>query len=1062
MKLTKKKLIDWAGKTTVKEAESIINKSLVLEVNYEPNLISGTVLVNNWPMKTSLKILPDGYVENLCPCSASRERYVVCAHVIALALTIVMRSTDPNREKKYQEEKRRAKRLSQVDESEYIQRAPPETPGAIPAEILITINNGFDNGFRQSTVNISCSAKFSGKQIPLDQVPKNTPLTLSKKDESILTVLEDVSEGPALSELDLDRFDFLNIISLHAGRTLGCLDGTDITVNEIKMNTVIRMDLDRENGEILLIAHTELPFMKPGNFPAYIIAGQKGWIHSDKNLWPLNNVLPGPYRSIYEEPVIIQRPHVLRFMGQDLSLLSKHAVIESDISFDLFTIEPAQPEFKLTVEGSHAWLAAKLYTQYDDIELVACKPDAKDDFGIPDPEDLMRYTVRNPDAEKSALQKLQSSGFVGERGDDLCKINEPRHVLNFLGTHVPALRREGWKIELNEKVAKYMDSLDFVIPVVHISENSGSDWFDVGFDFEDGQGTSLSPSDVHGAIRGGDSFLSKGKRTLLIDSNALKSMQDVFSDCASGESDKSGHFRMQNIFAAFVKSSLDALDGFDMEDTKTWRSQAAKQNRKAEIEPVDIGKPLNSILRPYQKDGVNWLRFLENNGFCGILADEMGLGKTLQTLVWLQLERTNNNAQRKPALIVCPTSLVDNWTSEAERFVPHIKTLTLTGADRHERWQNIQSSDMAVTSYAILRRDIDRLAEHEFSVVVLDEAQHIKNRSTSNAVSAKKIKAHSKLVLTGTPVENSVSDLWSIMDFLMPGYLGSHDSFKLNYEIPINNGHEEAETAQKKLRRKLHPFLMRRLKKHVAKDLPEKIEKLSLCLLTKDQQMVYNELLKQSQQKISGMVSNKGFNKSRMEILATLMRLRQVCCHLDLLKLPGLKAKYPSAKLDMFFELIDEALDSGHRILVFSQFVSMLTILRKELEKSGIGYCYLDGSTKERMLEVKKFNTCREIPLFLISLKAGGTGLNLTGADMVIHFDPWWNPAVEDQATDRAHRIGQKRTVYNIKLISKGTVEEKVLEMQRKKKAVINATIESDEKMVQSLSWEDVQNLLDI
>ena len=440
----------------------------------------------------------------------------------------------------------------------------------------------------------------------------------------------------------------------------------------------------------------------------------------------------------------------------------------------------------------------------------------------------------------------------------------------------------------------------------------------------------------------------------------------------------------------------------------------------------------------------------------------MGLGKTLQTLVWLQLERSNNKAQRKPALIVCPTSLVDNWTAEAERFVPHIKTLTLTGADRHERWQNIQSADMAVTSYAILRRDIDRLAEYEFSVVVLDEAQHIKNRSTSNAVSAKKIQAHSKLVLTGTPVENSVSDLWSIMDFLMPGYLGSHDSFKLHYETPINNGHEEAETAQKKLRRKLHPFLMRRLKKHVAKDLPEKINKLSLCLLTKDQQMVYNELLKQSQQKISSMVSNKGFNKSRMEILTTLLRLRQVCCHLDLLKLPGLKSKYPSAKLDMFFELIDEAIDSGHRILVFSQFVSMLTILRKELEKSKIDYCYLDGSTKDRMLEVKKFNTCREIPLFLISLKAGGTGLNLTGADMVIHFDPWWNPAVEDQATDRAHRIGQKRTVYNIKLISKGTVEEKVLEMQRKKKAVINATIESDTKMVKSLSWEDVQHLLDI
>jgi SNF2 family DNA or RNA helicase len=300
------------------------------------------------------------------------------------------------------------------------------------------------------------------------------------------------------------------------------------------------------------------------------------------------------------------------------------------------------------------------------------------------------------------------------------------------------------------------------------------------------------------------------------------------------------------------------------------------------------------------------------------------------------------------------------------------------------------------------------------------------------------------------------------MDFLMPGYLGSHDTFRHNYELPVSRSGLDADAAQAKLRRKLHPFLLRRLKTEVAKDLPPKIQRVAMCELTMDQKLVYNEFLEASRRRITTMVTQRGFNKCRMEILTILMRLRQACCHLGLLELSGIKPQYPSAKLDLFFELVDEALDSGHRILVFSQFVSMLTIIRKELETRVLAYCYLDGATRERMTVVHEFNSRRDIPLFLISLRAGGTGLNLTGADMVIHFDPWWNPAVEDQATDRAYRIGQKRTVYSVKLITKGTVEEKVLALQNRKKAVISATIESDEGTMQSLTWDDIQAILNL
>jgi SNF2 family DNA or RNA helicase len=298
------------------------------------------------------------------------------------------------------------------------------------------------------------------------------------------------------------------------------------------------------------------------------------------------------------------------------------------------------------------------------------------------------------------------------------------------------------------------------------------------------------------------------------------------------------------------------------------------------------------------------------------------------------------------------------------------------------------------------------------------------------------------------------------MDFLMPGYLGNHKSFHEQYELPIMHGGEEGENAQAKLRRKLHPFLLRRLKKHVAKDLPPKIERIAPCKLTGDQVAVYKQILAEARGRIEEMVEKRGFNQSRMEILKTLLRLRQTCNHIDLLKMETVKAKQPSGKMDLFFSLLQEAIDSRHRILVFSQFTGMLAILKREMERKKLKYCYLDGGTKDRQDVVRLFNRDHSIPVFLMSLKAGGTGLNLTGADMVIHFDPWWNPAVENQATDRAHRIGQKRTVYSVKLITKGTIEDKVVAMQESKRSVIDATLTTDEQIMQKLTWEDVQQLL--
>jgi SNF2 family DNA or RNA helicase len=749
-------------------------------------------------------------------------------------------------------------------------------------------------------------------------------------------------------------------------------------------------------------------------------------------------------------------------MKNELPMLEKLMPLETNISADMLALSPAKPRFRLAIEGSQTELSATLHAEYGIVQLVAGRDEALGHFSIPSADDLLEFQIRNPEAEKEALEMITDAGFRGHRGDLLRQIRGTREVLNFLGGAMPRLQRMGWRIDLDGMVAAFMDQADSTVPVVHINSSAGAGFFEVGYDYETQGGQSLDEAEIQRAINMGEAFIEKKGRTILLDINAIETAREVFSDCAVGPGEKAGSFKMNDIHAAYVQSSLLSLDGVDVETAPEWMSQAEAQNRSSKIEPVALGEKLEGTLRDYQKSGVYWLSFLERSGFAGILADEMGLGKTLQTLTWLSLEREREDAHDSPALIICPTSLVDNWAEEAEKFVPHLRVQKMHGADRHEHWDIIAECDLVITSYALIRRDLDEYLKYTFSVAALDEAQHIKNRTTQNSTAVKKIQAHHKLVLTGTPIENGVSDLWSIMDFLMPGYLGNHKTFRENYELPIQNGGPEAELAQIKLRRKLHPFLLRRLKKDVAKDLPDKIQRVAHCSLSKDQHMVYKQLMESAKKEINSLVDSQGFNKSRMQIFKVLLQLRQTCCHLDLLKLPGLKSEFPSAKMELFFELVDEALDAGHRILVFSQFTSMLAIIREELEARELKYCYLDGSTKDRQERVKQFNSDRSIPLFLISLKAGGSGLNLTGADMVIHFDPWWNPAVEDQATDRAHRIGQKNTVYSVKLITKNTVEEKVLQMQLKKKNVIDSTLEKDGDIGQSLSWNDVQELLSI
>ena len=726
------------------------------------------------------------------------------------------------------------------------------------------------------------------------------------------------------------------------------------------------------------------------------------------------------------------------------------APVEAETDNTDYIEVPLKPRFYAFVSGSRASLSIELDAYYGEINFPACSLQSAHTVYLPDPDDPLVRRTRTLSCEREAVATLEKWGFArGYRENDLrLYLTDPQRVLNFLGSGLPTLRRRGWRLDLSDRLMALTDAMPSVVPVVTLKD-APNGAFDVRYTF-DAMGTEISPLEIQAALNRGDGYLLRDNQVVLLDKSAIETMHEVFRDCASTQGDApKGWFRVSRVHAPYVKSSLDRLDAVDLDDSaaREWRQTAATRNREAGVkfEPIALG-PLDKVLRPYQKEGVYWMRFLENAALGGLLADEMGLGKTLQTLTWLSLPRVRETVHR-PALIIAPTSLVRNWEAEARRFTPNLRVLVVSGPHRAEVFDRIPEADLVITSYALLPRDLEAAyLGRVFSAIVLDEAQHIKNRDTKNARTVKTLQTDRRLVLTGTPIENSVSDVWSIFDFLMPDYLGDYESFKLSYEMPIAEGGAAAEEAQDRLKRKLHPFILRRLKKTVAKDLPDKLIKVSYCPLSEEAEREYNALKLTTRHEVSSLVQEKGLSAARFEILAKLMKLRQIASR---------------GKLESFLEQLTSAIAGGHRILVFSQFVKTLQLIAQELNAAQIPFCYLDGSTQNRLEECNRFNHTPTIPVFLISLMAGGTGLNLTGADMVIHYDPWWNPAVEDQATDRAHRIGQTKKVYVIKMIASHTLEEKVLELQRRKQAVIAATVSTTDKAVmEKLTSDDLIELL--
>ena len=512
--------------------------------------------------------------------------------------------------------------------------------------------------------------------------------------------------------------------------------------------------------------------------------------------------------------------------------------------------------------------------------------------------------------------------------------------------------------------------------------------------------------------------------------------------------------------AMYLEKLFKEMNNTNIQKNEYYKKMISEiEDRHIDIN-TKIPKKLNTELRTYQKIGYKWLKTLEQYKMGGILADDMGLGKTVQVLTVILSYIQENKEKAKNSIIVCPSSLTLNWYNEIQKFTPTIKTLVISGdyLERKRKIETINNYQIVITSYDSLKRDIDLYTQYNFKYIVADEAQYIKNNNTKNSKAVKLINAETKFALTGTPIENSLSELWSIFDFIMPGYLYKYKKFKELYEIPIIKNQDEEK--MNKLKKQIEPFILRRTKSEVLTELPDKTVTILSNEMKEEQYSIYMSYMAQARDEIMYQIDMKGFEKSQIKILSLLMRLRQICCHpkLFLSEYTG-----ESSKLNQCIEIIQDAVWGEHKILLFSSYTSMFEIIEEQLKKLKINYLKLTGQTRvgERIKLVDEFNTNKNIKVFLISLKAGGTGLNLTGADMVIHYDPWWNLSAENQATDRTYRIGQKKNVQVYKLITKNSIEEKIYELQQKKAKLIDNMLSTDATFISKLSKDDIMALFE-
>ena len=649
-----------------------------------------------------------------------------------------------------------------------------------------------------------------------------------------------------------------------------------------------------------------------------------------------------------------------------------------------------------------------------------------------------RCIVRDRQREVGFWRELEQRGFRRlldrRRGSHDVEIS-----VRELGPAVRQLIADKWDVQADGQQVRQAGQVQFRV-------NTAIDWFELHATVDFG-GQGLALPELLAALSRGETTIRLGDGSLGILPEEWLDQYGLLAGLGTPEEE---HLRFSSTQAGLLDALLSGQPNVDYD--KQFLDLRDRMRSFDGVTSIPEPKHFVGELRGYQREGLGWLKFLQSFGFGGCLADDMGLGKTVQLLALLQERLNEDSVKQSTSLIVVPKSLVFNWKEEAERFTPNLRVLEYSGIERAQLRDEFHKYNIILTTYGTLRRDILALKETCFDYVVLDEAQTIKNAASQIARASRLLQANHRIALSGTPIENHLGDLWSIFEFLNPGMLGRSSLFRV-YAADAQN-----EESRSLLGHGLSPFILRRTKQQVANDLPEKVEQTIHCRMGKEQKRLYSEMRDHYRESLLGMVNEQGLGKTRMHVLEALLRLRQAACHPGLLD-PN-RIGESSAKLDVLCAQIEELTQEGHKALIFSQFTSLLAIVRKHLDDRGIVYEYLDGQTRNRKQHVDRFQNDPDVPLFLISLKAGGLGLNLTAAEYVFLLDPWWNPAVEAQAIDRAHRVGQTRRVFAYRLICEDTVEEKIADLQRQKKGLADAILKENNSGLKNLTVEDLDMLL--
>lgn len=1047
MEITERWLGDIAGWQVLKAARSMLERGIVADAKRDDTSVRGFVSEGPKRFQSGLVIRGRTDIDNLCTCPTARGRGLICAHSIAVALATIKATKAPGSGFAVQGSSRYATPQRDRTATQPPSLAPDTRPLPPPGRFTFFLAENVLSG------------TFMGQAAVFMKFESGSGTTI---DSNIATWLRSQGLKPGSIPLMLTRRDLAAMLTtcmghreLFVGKPSSAAPSEEARI--VIADSPIRLPLNAsdDNGAVrFTLASTTLKQL----------ADAWCYCSATRSIFPLPELNEECRKLVMELFTNARCTRALTWLIEHRAALDEafQLRLEGDALAGLHLV-PLPCEFELHIDGSMQSIEAKLHATFGGKRWVVMDGSISEVNGVRFPlqaaESATRFYSRNLDRERAAADRLFDIGFQAASSTTL-RLQGQDKVARFYASELPRLQRL-FVIDESQRWRTATRGLLRIAPKVRDPDEAtpkqGHDWLSLDIAYEASDGFRISRAEITQLIRSGRRGVTgPDGKNYLIDEEACEEFEESLRDL-DGELTSTG-VRVRADKSQFLFATDDTT--FAARQAATWQSEEAIKEQLPD---------LASLLRPYQLDGIRWLDACARGSNAGLLADDMGLGKTLQAIALTRLLRASASPRETtpPVLIVCPKSLLANWEREFERFAPSLRVLTIHGYDRKEAFDQIAQHDAVLTTYQLVARDLSKHQKHTYAAVVLDEASQIRNPDTEAAKALRALKSERRFALTGTPLENGVRDLWSIYQFLLPGYLGSKDNFKDRFEKPLASGaaSPEARKAAERLRKLIRPHFLRRTKKEVLKDLPEKIEQVLWCDLSRPQSEVYRRLLEEGQAEVRDARNRSGKNGAKMTMFTVLLRLRQVCCHLKMTgiadaTLAELSPEDISGKLAVWRERLDEIIANGGKVLIFSQFVKFLHLLREELKRDEIDHCYLDGQSNDRGEQVKRFQEDASVKVFLISLKAGGYGLNLTAADHVMLMDPWWNPAVEAQAIDRAHRMGQERIVTALRLVTRGTVEEKIMKLQAQKRGLIEAALDDEAPMMAGLTEEDLEQVL--